>query len=78
METSAMENLNVEEAFLHMITKIHEIATQKSLQFKMANDHKTSTNLQAAKQINIHIDHEVTATKKSSYCCSTWIIFLSV
>lgn len=71
METSAMENLNVEEAFLHMITKIHEITTQKSLQFKMAIDHKTSTNLQAAKQINIHLDHEVTATKKSSYCCST-------
>ncbi|XVE49770.1 hypothetical protein DITRI_Ditri01bG0108200 [Diplodiscus trichospermus] len=25
METSALENLNVEEAFLQMITKIHEI-----------------------------------------------------
>jgi len=29
METSALQNLNVEEAFLHMITNIHEITSQK-------------------------------------------------
>ncbi|PON49800.1 Small GTP-binding domain containing protein [Trema orientale] len=73
METSALENLNVEEAFLNMITKIHEITIQKSLQAKtLVNDqYQTPTSLYAAKHI-IHIDdHEVTATKQSSYCCST-------
>lgn len=73
METSALENLNVEEAFLNMIIKIHEITLQKSMHAKLlVNDqYQTPTSLHAAKQI-IHIDddHEVTATKQSSYCCS--------
>ena len=74
METSALENLNVEEAFLHMITKIHEITTQKSLQAKlMVNDQIAPKSLNSAKQI-IHINndqYEVTATKQTSFCCST-------
>ncbi|KAL5544992.1 hypothetical protein UlMin_008776 [Ulmus minor] len=66
METSALENLNVEEAFLNMINTIHQITSQKSLEAKMINE--TASTLHAAKQI-IHID-EVTATKQSTYCCS--------
>ncbi|KAK9278516.1 hypothetical protein L1049_028083 [Liquidambar formosana] len=67
METSALESLNVEEAFLHMITKIHEISSQKSLEAKV-NEKTTTTTLQSGKEI-IHVD-EVSATKHSSNCCS--------
>ncbi|KAJ9141541.1 hypothetical protein P3X46_032066 [Hevea brasiliensis] len=70
METSALENRNVEESFLEMITKIHEITTQKSLQAKRnENNHITSSApmaLPIGKQI-INID-EVTATKQSRCC----------
>ncbi|KAM6568135.1 hypothetical protein CsatB_016120 [Cannabis sativa] len=77
METSALENVNVEEAFLNMITKIHEITIiQKNLQAKplvVNGQYQTTTtsSLNSAKQI-IHIDsdHEVSATKHSGYCCS--------
>lgn len=67
METSALENVNVEEAFLHMISKIHEITSQKCLEAKMLNEN-TTKSLHAAKEI-VHIDHEVTATKQTR-CCS--------
>ncbi|KAL6175675.1 hypothetical protein ACLB2K_052314 [Fragaria x ananassa] len=69
METSALENVNVERLFLDMISKIHEITSQKILDTKM--DDRTSASLQSAKEI-IHLDDdiEVTATKQSSYCCS--------
>ncbi|XP_050219743.1 ras-related protein RABA6a-like [Mercurialis annua] len=69
METSALENLNVEEAFLEMITKIHQITTQKSLEAKVSNSNNTSntTNLLVGKEVII-ID-EVSATKQSR-CCS--------
>ncbi|KAF8390008.1 hypothetical protein HHK36_024528 [Tetracentron sinense] len=63
METSALENLNVEEAFLQMITKIHEITSQKSLDAKIAE----ATMPHAGRTI-ICID-EVSATKQTS-CCS--------
>ncbi|KAJ9676834.1 hypothetical protein PVL29_022039 [Vitis rotundifolia] len=65
METSALENLNVEEAFLQMITKIHEVTSQKNLEAKLNEPIKP---LIVGKEI-IHIDHEVSATKQSS-CCS--------
>jgi Rab family protein len=64
METSALENLNVEESFLQMITKIHDITIQRSLE---AKTNEISTSLGTGKEI-ISID-EVTATKQSS-CCS--------
>lgn len=73
METSALQNLNVEEAFLHMITKIHDVNTQKSLEAKMNDD--AVICIPNGKQINL-ID-QVTETKplsspSSSYsCCST-------
>ncbi|XP_058111029.1 ras-related protein RABA6a-like [Magnolia sinica] len=34
LETSALENINVEEAFVQLITKIHNIKTQKSIEAK--------------------------------------------
>ncbi|XP_062118006.1 ras-related protein RABA6b [Humulus lupulus] len=74
METSALENLNVEEAFLNMVTKIHEITIQKNLQAKLlvANDqYQTPTSLKSKQIIHIDSDHEVSATKHTGYCCST-------
>ncbi|XP_034917346.1 ras-related protein RABA6a isoform X2 [Populus alba] len=69
METSALENLNVEEAFMQMISRIHEIASQKSLEAKK-NETTISTikALPVGKEV-INID-EVSATKQASYCCS--------
>ncbi|KAK6127638.1 hypothetical protein DH2020_038617 [Rehmannia glutinosa] len=43
METSAKENLNVEEAFLQMITRIYEITCHKSLEAKI--DHQAAESL---------------------------------
>ncbi|XP_014511295.1 ras-related protein RABA6b [Vigna radiata var. radiata] len=65
METSALQNQNVEEAFLEMITKIHDIISHKSLETKING---TSLNLPSGKEI--HIADEVTATKQPNYCCS--------
>ncbi|OIW20155.1 hypothetical protein TanjilG_02135 [Lupinus angustifolius] len=64
METSAFKNLNVEEAFLQMITKIYEITRQKTLEAKM-----NGTKLSLANGKEIHIcDDEVTATKHANCC----------
>ncbi|XP_059643906.1 ras-related protein RABA6b [Cornus florida] len=72
METSAKENLNVEEAYLQMITRIHEITSQKCLEAKSTNSNgqnsSSSTVLHGGKLI-INVD-EVSATKQIS-CCST-------
>lgn len=67
METSALQNLNVEEAFLQMITNIHDITNHKSLEAKK-ND--IIMNLPSGKEISL-VD-EVTATKQPNYynCCS--------
>ncbi|XP_028242934.1 ras-related protein RABA6b-like isoform X2 [Glycine soja] len=65
METSALKNLNVEEVFLQMITRIYDMTSQKNLAAKM--DEKP-INLLNGKEI--HIADEVTATKQSSTCCS--------
>ncbi|OMP14312.1 Small GTPase superfamily [Corchorus olitorius] len=66
METSALENFNVQEAFLQMINKIHEITSQKCLEAK-TNDTANSTLIHGGKEI-LTID-EVTATKQSTNCC---------
>ncbi|CAK9329946.1 unnamed protein product [Citrullus colocynthis] len=66
METSAKDNVNVEEAFLEMVRRIHAIASQNTL-----NLHKHIEKLVAfpnGKEI-VSI-HEVTPTKSNSYCCS--------
>ncbi|KAL2539417.1 Ras-related protein RABA6a [Abeliophyllum distichum] len=66
METSARENVNVEEAFLQMVGRIYEITSQKSLETKTKE--ATNPTLQGKKEI-ICID-EVSATKQTSSCCS--------
>lgn len=72
METSAKENINVEEAFLSMINRIHEITSQKSLDAKLISPGtRTNVSLQGAKEIIIVEDQEVSATKHSAgYCCT--------
>ncbi|KAH7549397.1 hypothetical protein ACOSP7_025841 [Xanthoceras sorbifolium] len=67
METSALENLNVQDAFLQMFSKILENTVQKNLETKTNDQTKTMNVLQGRKEI-INIDHEVTATKQSSCC----------
>ncbi|CAH2037036.1 unnamed protein product [Thlaspi arvense] len=73
LETSALENQNVEEAFLSMIGRIHEVLIQKiALDNKSNGDgNGNSTSIPAGKEIvNIH---EVTATRplstSFSNCC---------
>lgn len=70
LETSAMENLNVEQAFLQMINKIHEIVSQKSLEAKM-NEATTPKSIHEGKKLEIinMMDNEVTATKQNANCC---------
>ncbi|CAN7054344.1 unnamed protein product [Brassica rapa subsp. trilocularis] len=79
LETSALENVNVEEAFLVMIKRIHEVVTQRIASDNKSNGVATShvngngngTFVPVGKEIvNIH---EVTATQPvssySSKCC---------
>ncbi|XP_010476998.1 PREDICTED: ras-related protein RABA6b [Camelina sativa] len=69
LETSALENQNVEEAFLSMIGRIHEVLTQKIVLDSRPNG--DGTVIPAGTEIvNIH---EVTATRplstSLSSCC---------
>jgi len=66
METSALKNLNVEEVFLQMITRIYDMTRQKNLAAKME---EKPINLLNGKEIHVTAD-EVTATKQASTCCS--------
>ncbi|KAI3695945.1 hypothetical protein L1987_78951 [Smallanthus sonchifolius] len=63
METSAKENLNVEDAFLQMITKIFEIVSQKNLEAK--ENEATKQVIDGRKEI-IYVIDEVSATKQTS------------
>jgi len=69
METSAKENVNVEDAFLQMITRIHEVTSQKSLEAKKSETIQTTSLNGGAKQISI-VD-EVSATKHTTTSCCT-------
>ncbi|RYR64674.1 hypothetical protein Ahy_A03g010741 [Arachis hypogaea] len=71
METSALKNLNVDQVFLQMITRIHDSTSHKSLDVKADQDKQIT--LSDAKEIHIDAANEVTATKQTSYyyCCST-------
>ncbi|KAE9607474.1 putative small GTPase superfamily, P-loop containing nucleoside triphosphate hydrolase [Lupinus albus] len=64
METSALKNLNVEEVFLQMITKIYNITRQRSLEAKI--DEKP-INILSGNEIHI-VSDEVTTTKKATCC----------
>ncbi|KAK9091647.1 hypothetical protein Sjap_024824 [Stephania japonica] len=71
METSALANLNVEEAFLRMITQIHEITVRKNLEAKMADDDRGIAPGIGKVILNGLDCDEVSATKQSS--CSSCI-----
>ncbi|MQM13354.1 hypothetical protein Taro_046282 [Colocasia esculenta] len=64
METSALENRNVEEAFVQMVTRIHEITTQKVLDLKLSEARRPEITGQTV------VVDEVSATKKETACCS--------
>ncbi|XP_022134689.1 ras-related protein RABA6b [Momordica charantia] len=66
METSAMKNVNVEEVFLQMVRRIHEIASQKALDLPKQIE-KLAAFPNGKEIISIH---DVTPTKPDSYCCS--------
>ncbi|KAF5198722.1 Ras-related protein rab-11a [Thalictrum thalictroides] len=68
IETSAMENFNVEEAFLQMIAQIHKITSQKNLEAKITEGMMKTPNV--GNTTILHID-EVSATKKDTTCCLT-------
>ncbi|KAJ9553727.1 hypothetical protein OSB04_017772 [Centaurea solstitialis] len=67
METSAKENVNVEDAFLQMITKIFDIASQKSLE---AKENEASKQVLEGRKEIIYVVDEVTATKHTNCCTS--------
>ncbi|KAF9592412.1 hypothetical protein IFM89_035492 [Coptis chinensis] len=66
IETSALENFNVEEAFLHMISQIHKITSQKNLEAKIIEGMTPNVGNTTI----LHID-EVSATRKDTGCCLT-------
>ncbi|GJS60996.1 Ras-related protein RabA6a-like protein [Tanacetum coccineum] len=65
METSAKDNLNVEDVFLQMITKIYSIASQKSLD---AKKNESIPNLDGRKEILVVVGEE--APSKQIGCCT--------
>lgn len=69
METSAKENLNVEDAFLQMITRIYEITCHKTLEAKVNETNKTRVQTLQGKKEIICID-QVSPTTQTSRCCS--------
>lgn len=71
METSAKENLNVEDAFLQMMNRIYQLTSHKTLDVKLSDQKSNSVSVETLngnKEI-ICID-EVSATKQTSKCCS--------
>lgn len=70
METSAKENLNVEDAFLQMINMIYQLTCQKNLDAKVS-DQETRTKVETLNgKKEIICVNEVSATKQTSRCCS--------
>ncbi|KAD7479949.1 hypothetical protein E3N88_03085 [Mikania micrantha] len=67
METSAKDNLNVEDAFLQMINKIYEIASLKNLNAKKI---ESNPNLDGKKEI-IVVDDDELASFRHNGCCGS-------
>ncbi|XP_077253148.1 ras-related protein RABA6b-like [Tasmannia lanceolata] len=65
METSALENANVEEAFVQMITRIHESNSQKNLEVKIGD----ATTPTAGKAILAVDEVSAVSVTKSTNCC---------
>ena len=64
METSALESLNVENAFTEVLTQIYQVASRKALE--AAND---TVELPKGQTINMGNKDDVSAIKKVG-CCS--------
>lgn len=64
METSALEALNVENAFTEALTQIYHVVSRKALD--MGDDHAA---LPKGQTINIGSKDDVSAVKKNG-CCS--------
>lgn len=65
METSALESLNVENAFTEVLSQIYHVVSRKALD--MGND---PVALPKGQTINVGSKDDVSAMKKAS-CCST-------
>ncbi|ONK66666.1 uncharacterized protein A4U43_C06F10720 [Asparagus officinalis] len=64
METSALESMNVENAFTEVLTQIHRVVSRKALE--VGDD---STTLPKGQTINVGSKDDVSAVKKAG-CCS--------
>ncbi|QCE09719.1 Rab family [Vigna unguiculata] len=67
METSALESLNVDSAFVEVLTQIYNVVSRKTLD---TVDGSHSTSLPKGETIVVGIKDDVSAVKKSG-CCST-------
>ncbi|KAK1302759.1 Ras-related protein RABA6b [Acorus calamus] len=56
LETSALNNTNVEEAFLEMINRIHKITSQKSLEGKVV---EKTTPPKSGQLVQLNIDEDL-------------------
>lgn len=65
METSALESLNVENAFTEVLTQIHQVVSRKALDVG-----EDPGALPKGQTINVGNKDDVSALKKAG-CCST-------
>ncbi|KAI9096366.1 hypothetical protein K1719_026085 [Acacia pycnantha] len=65
METSALESMNVEDAFMDVLTQIHSVMSKKALDV----GHNQAT-LPKGQTLNVGSRDDVSAVKKTG-CCST-------
>lgn len=65
METSALESMNVEDAFTEVLTQIHQVVSRKALEIG-----EDPTALPKGQTINVGGKDDVSAVKKSG-CCSS-------
>ncbi|KAL5975495.1 Ras-related protein RABA6b [Asimina triloba] len=70
METSALENTNIQEAFVQMITKIYEIKTQKNLESKNVEVSAPPAGKTILNNQTILLDVEKVSAIKHVDCCS--------
>lgn len=67
METSALESLNVDSAFVEVLSQIYNVVSRKTLE---TVDESHATSLPKGETIVLGTKEDVSAVKKSG-CCST-------
>jgi len=67
METSALESLNVENAFTEVLTQIYHVVSKRALE--IGDD---PAALPKGQTINVGSRDDVSAVKKAG-CCSSWV-----